>query len=398
MVGSLYMKEIKKIIAFCKGDSTQCSTWSNVPYFYLKNFEAQGLEIVRINTQVEDDNPISKNLMKIANALIRHTYRLFIKNSTAMNTLERSRMYEIIESHRIYKAISKNTDAEIAFFFDFSHSLKNKGNMKVVLFCDWTIEYEIVSHQNRRPNYFEKMVINRQRHHMEQADCLITLFPNVYDELVNEFGSEKVFYLGNVINSEIDSGTDSSSLLQMHYGSNRILMIGRKAYKSGFLQLAQAVKNYNAIRMEKEHLYIDVIGMTDKETGIIDNHITYYGYLNKNEKAQREMYYNLMKNAKLICNTTENWVGASSIIEAMYWRLPVIVNPTEDIYKTFGHDISFGKYVYKNEAKEILDALEWISSLKEVEYCAVCTASYEAVKNFTWESYAARTIELMKKL
>ena len=392
------MQEIKKIIAFSKGDSNQCSTWSNVPYFYLKNLEIQGLEIVRVNTQLEDDNLILKKLMKIINAVIRRTFRLFVKNSTAMNTIDRSRLYEILESFRINKAISKNPDAQIAFFFYFSHSLKNKGNMKVVLFCDWTIEYEIISHQNRSPNYFEKKVINRQRYHMEQADCIITLFPNVYDELVKEFGREKVFYLGNVINSEIDSHVDGSSLALTHYRSNRIIMIGRKAYKSGLLQLFQAVKNYNTSRSEEEHLYIDVIGMTDKEAGIIDDHITYYGYLNKNEEAQKATYYNLIKNAKVICNTTENWIGASSIIEAMYWRLPVILNPTEDIYKIFGRDISFGKYVYKNEAKVILDALEWISSLNEVEYCATCNASYEAVKNFTWESYAVRTVELMKRL
>lgn len=392
------MNDIKKIIAFCKGDSTQCSTWSNVPYFFLKNLESLGIEVVRVNTQIEDDCFIAKKMVKAVNATIRHTYRLIQKGSTAMNTVDRCRLYELIENRRIYAAVEKHADADVAFFFDYSHSLKKKYAMKVVLFCDWTIEYEIKNHQKRKPNYFEKKMIRRQQCQMNEADCIITLFPNVYDELVTQFSQDKVYYLGNVINTDLDDSEDVPKLIDTHYHSKRILMIGRKAYKSGLVQLAQAVKIYNEGRPEEGQLYIDVIGMTEKETGITDQHITYYGYLNKNSWEQNEIYYNLMRNAKLICNTTENWIGASSIIEAMYWRLPVIVNPTEDIYKTFGNEIGFGKYVLQNNPYLILEAIKWIFFLDQDRYSDVCKASYEAVKDFTWEGYAKRMVDLMKRI
>lgn len=391
-------KKLRKVIAFCKGNSRQCSTWSNVPYFFLKNLENKGVEVVRINTQLEDDNTIAKQVIKYANALIRHTYRLFQKDSTAMNTVDRCKFYEMIETHRIEDAIAKNGDADVALFFDYSHSLKENCNLKVVLFCDWTIEYEIEHHQNRTPNYWEQKAIKRQYEHMERADCIITLFPNVYTQLVKQFGSNKVFYLGNVINAEINKDIDVANTVELHRASNRILMIGRKAYKSGLVQLAKAVKIYNSGKSIQDELYIDVVGMTEKETGLVDSHIIYYGYLNKNNPEQKKIYYNLIKNAKLICNTTENWIGASSIIEAMYWRLPVIINPTEDIYKTFGRDIKFGRYVCRNDAVEIHAALEWLFKLDRAAYEKLCEAAYKAVKDFTWEGYVERVVKTIESL
>lgn len=392
------MNNVKKIIAFCRGDSTQCSTWSNVPYFFLKNLESLGIEVVRVNTQIEDDCLFAKKLVKIVNAAVRHTYQLFQKDSTAMNTVDRFRIYEQIENRRICAAVEKHKDADFALFFDYSHSLEKKYAMKVILFCDWTIEYEIKKHQKRKPNYFEEKMIKRQYCQMSAADCIITLFPNVYDELVKQFGQDKVHYLGNVINAELDDSIDVHRLINTHYHSKRILMIGRKAYKKGLIQLAEAVRIYNEGTLEADQLYIDVIGMTEKETGVVDQHIIYYGYLNKNLWEQNETYYNLIRNAKLICNTTENWIGASSIIEAMYWRLPVIVNPTEDIYKTFSKEISFGKYVLQNDPYSILEAIKWIFCLDQDQYSEVCKASYEAVKDFTWEGYAKRTVDLMKRI
>lgn len=392
------MKKVKKIIAFSKGDSRQCSTWSNVPYFFLKNLEELGVEVVRVNIQLEDDNVFTKKIVKYGNAFIRHMFRLLKKDSTAMNTLDRSKIYEKIENCRIKEAIEQNEDADVALFFDYSHSLKKNASQKIVLFCDWTIAYEIEYHQKRKPNYFEKKAINRQEHHMEQADCIITLFPNVYDELIKQFGKEKVYYLGNVINAEIDENINIAEVIHAHYNSKRILMIGRKAYKSGLVQLLEAVRLYNKGKSVDEQLYIDVIGMTEQETGLLDDYVTYYGYLNKNILEQKNIYYRLMKNAKLICNTTENWIGASSIIEAMYWRMPVIINPTEDIYKTFGHQISFGKYVFQNDCAEINKALIWISQLNQEEFFKMCEASYEAVKNFTWEGYVKRVIKTIETL
>ncbi|MDD3416425.1 MAG: glycosyltransferase [Lachnospiraceae bacterium] len=392
------MSKIRKIIAFSKGDSRQCSTWSNVPYYFLKNIEKKGIKVVRVNLQWEDDSAFAKKVIKFGNALIRHSYRLLQKGSTAMNTIDRLAIYEKVENRRIKEAINQNPDADIALFFDYSHSLKTNNSIKVALFCDWTIAYEIKNHQNRVPNHFEKKAIHRQYQHMEQSDCIITLFPNVYAELVKHFGREKVYYLGNVINAEMNTKLDQSIMLAAHYNSNRVLMIGRKAYKEGLIQLAESVKIYNEGKPESHQLLIDVIGMTEKETGLNDDHIIYYGYLNKNNTEQKNTYYNLIQGAKVICNTTENWVGISSIIEAMYWKLPVIINPTEDIYKTFGQQISFGRYVEKNDSAEIGNALKWILELDRDSYSEVCEASYKAVKDFTWEGYVERIVETFETL
>lgn len=384
------IKTMKEIIAFSNGDSKEYTTFSNVPYFFLKTLEKKGVVVHRVNIQIEDYNTILKKIIKVINFCIRRFGRIKDNSITVQNTIERTRIYNYFVKKIMKKSVKKWPNAKLAICFDFSHSVSNFSDCKTLMFCDWTIEYEIVHHQNRIPTYGEKKAIKYQKNNMISADYIVTLFPNVYSELIREFDVNKVFYLGNVINSE-DYGM--KSFCENHYNSKRILFIGRKAYKEGAISLIKAIQMYNKSSLNK--LELDIIGMTEMEVGYNNEFTTYYGYLNKQNLEDRELYYSLIQNAKCICNTTENWIAASSIIEAMYWQLPVIINPTEDIYKTFGKNIEFGYYCCSNKVQDIYENICKLENSSRDEYYNMTQKAYEAVKDFTWDTYIDKILELI---
>ena len=387
-------KRITEIIAFSAGDSNSYKTWSNIPYFLLRTLEEKGVIVHRVNIQLEDDNLFVKKILNILNGAIRKLGRIGHPQRTVLCTLDRTKIYRKLVQIKIKKAIDTWSNSQILLCFDYSNIYRSNTSEKIyTMFCDWTIEYEIEEHQKRKAILLERNMIKKQEEAMSKADLIISLFPNVTEKLKLRFGDSKVKYLGNVINSD---KCDSSSALDAHLNSNHILFIGRKAYKQGAISLIKAIQKYNQIKNKK--IFIDIIGMKPDDVGINDNNISYYGYLNKQVSTQKDIYYNLISKAKCIVNTTENWMGASSIIEAMYWQTPVIINPTSDIIKTFGNNIEFGFYCYRNDPNEILKYIDKIMSLSDDEYILMCKNARKSVSNFTWEAYTERLMTVWSYL
>ena len=384
------MKEkVTEIIAFSDGDSNSYKTWSNVPYFLLHTLQDMDVVVHRVNIQLEDSNLFAKKILNLINFIIRKLGKVRHPQRTILCTLNRTKIYEKLVQSKMKKAVKTWPDSQILLVFNYSNALPSSNYDKKILtmLCDWTIQYEIEEHQKRDATIFEKKIIARQEESMSKADLIISLFPNVAEKLKLKFGDSKVKYIGNVINSE---SYDEKSISDSHMHSNHLLFIGRKAYKQGAISLIRAVQRYNQTKNDK--LFVDIIGMRSDDVGIYDSNVSYYGYLDKQDSTKKSLYYKLISNAKCIVNTTENWMGASSIIEAMYWKTPVIINPTSDIIKTFGDKIEFGFYCYSNEPQEILKYINKIMEMGKTEYDLMCNNAKKSVSNFTWEAYVERLI------
>lgn len=385
------MSTINEIIAFSNGDSNSIKTWSNVPYYLLRALENQDILVHRENIQLQDQNLVFQRIVKTINGCIRNLGRIGYPNRTLLCTLDRTRLYNFAVQSRINRVVHQWPNAQVLLSFDFSHTYTEKSDKLRILLCDWTIQYEIVEHQKRKPTRVEQLKIRDQEKVLSKADLVVTLFPNVYDVLARKYGRQKVAYLGHIVNCDENYEID---LCDKHYNSRRILFIGRKAYRTGAIALIRAVKMYN--NMTNDRLYIDIIGMNQEDTGVSSNNVTYYGYLDKQKPDEKRIYYSLMETSKCIVNTTENWMGASSIIEAMYWQIPIIINPTDDIIKIFGEKIDCGFYCKSNIEEDILECLSNLMTVTEVEYKAMCTMARERVARMTWGTFAKKLIEIMK--
>lgn len=376
-----------EVLAFTYGDSEKTSTWSNVPYFFLNSLAHAENDVVlhRVNISPEDRNFIYKIIAKFANLISRKILKQDEKYF-------RSEFHNNLIRKYMLNGYKKYPESDVLLSFDFSNSIADAAGSKAktLMFCDWTIEYKIRCLDKREPTDLECNYIKMQEETLKHADWIITIFPNSYDFLKKKY-PDKVYYLGNVINGFV-AQWDLNQITKTRMEKNNILFIGKEKYKDSLLSLLRAVEKYNASGDKK--YFIHLIGMKKNEVPK-SKYLTCYGYLNKDDESERNTYYALIKDAKFLVNTNDNWVGASSVIETMYYGLPVIINPNDDLIKTFSENIDFGIYC-DNHEENILNAIKKMDSLSYDAYLAMCQNAQEAVKDFTWDAYIKKVLNLIK--
>jgi glycosyltransferase involved in cell wall biosynthesis len=120
-----------------------------------------------------------------------------------------------------------------------------------------------------------------------------------------------------------------------------------------------------------------------------------YGYLSKDLDEKYKIYTDLIKNAKALVNINEGWAGAQSILEGMYYRLPAIVNPNDDLIDMFGQEIKCGWYC-RNDAAELNSQIEKIMNMPFEKYEIVAKNAYQFARENTWDSCAKKFIQIVK--
>ena len=140
---------------------------------------------------------------------------------------------------------------------------------------------------------------------------------------------------------------------------------------------------------------VHIIGMNREDFPDAPVNFTFHGYLNKTIDNQRNKYYNLLSDAKLIINPNPVWAGYSSIIEAMYFFTPVIVTPFNQFKTEFGPSINFGKYC-EPSSESVSSAIKGILNLSHKEYSAMSLNAHADVADYTWSNYVDKMLEYME--
>jgi len=215
------------------------------------------------------------------------------------------------------------------------------------------------------------------------------LFPGVAVYMKKTYRNKNIFYLGNVINSLYEASEQVA--LAAKRNSPDLLFVGSTKYMEGAKSLVTA---FSALKKEYKDLQLHIIGMTESKLGLKAEGLKCYGYLDKANDEQRNLYYELFKRAKVFINTTPKWGAFSATIEAMYFYVPVIVTPYDEFAETFGRDIAFGKLCNDNSPFEIEKNLRLI--LTDPAYDQKCIAAHSAVKDFTWSAYVDKVLKKME--
>lgn len=368
---------MKNIVVFTSGDSSNPSTWSNVPFLLTKSLEKKGYNIIRIDISTKN------NIFTLA-------YTLFFKILKPKTTyyFVRSKINRKIVERKIKKAVNKYddvTDFYISISYDFSPSKYTKKD--VVLFHDWPIEYVISERFNRKPDFFEKIDIKRHKKVIESATYVISLFQDVANWMNKNF-DKKVYYLGKYINGFYDiDGFDNFN------ERNKILFIGKRDYISSAKKVIKAFEKSELCK--KNNIELHIIGMSTKDIKSSNKNIFFHGYLNKGIEEEKKLYYSLLKDSIVVINTSEKWGGLSSIFECMYYYKPIITSRYDEFVKTFGNNIEFGYYC-NNDENEICEKIDKILSVSSDKYEEMCRESHDLVKGYTWDVYTTKLIDLIK--
>lgn len=375
---------IKTITVFTIGDSRKMTTWSGIPYFLAHQLELEGIKVHRVN--------IAPN--RYLNWLYKHSiFRMLQK-------IHPGSEYDYIKSyiHRFlmfFKVLFFQIlyrEADVDLLLTYSTDIIYRKNRTVML-SDWTL-VQYIKNQLKRSLYSEEQnYYNYQLRCMKRVKHIISLFPLSATYLSSELGREVKCLGSNVVNNCYE-GNVTTELVEKKYKTQRILFIGRSAYAKGAQLLLESFINLQKTFPKLELHYVGITSSTLKLTEVPMN-VFFHGYLRKETEKDRRLYYELMTEATLFVNPTQEWGGYSSTIEAMYFYTPVVVAPYNEFVSEFGDSIKFGKYIDEFSSDKLLRILKGILNSSRKEYLEMSVAAHQNVENHTWQRFIYALLNIL---
>lgn len=226
---------------------------------------------------------------------------------------------------------------------------------------------------------------------MKAANKVYTMFPRCKEHMEELYRREIIYINSNVVNTVFEGEFNIKENIRIRLLSKKILFIGNIRYIGAAKELIQA---YNILKEKDKSLELHIIGITDEQLGVKDKDIHCHGYLRKNVKEERDLYYSLLHNCKVFVNPAQQWGGYSSSIEAMYYGCPIIVAPYDDFVCEFGDDINFGEYTNGNDLDTTIANILYASDEK---YSALCKNAHDRVNDYTWSNYVDAFLKSLKE-
>lgn len=376
---------IKEIIFFTYGDSTDVSTWSNIPFLFSTTLEHKGIKVDRVNLLDNVWHKIFRYYGKIESILLRFFY------PDHRYDYIRTRIFACIVNRTIKQSVRKYATADYCFFLNFDFYNKN-SKIPTLLFCDWTYDILIIDRMGRNMYPFEKRFKKRQCKAIKSANYVVSLFPACAEKMRQLYAPANICYLGgNVINSLYKDTFDLTTFIARKQAHNDILFVGRKDYIEGASLLIQTFKQ---LQQYNSAVQLHIIGLCKSNFSHLPANVHCYGFLHKDIEVERHLYYDLIINARVFVNPTPKWAGYSSTIEAMYFGTPVIVSPYEDFVNEFGETLDFGLYntIFSTDAlaRNIQDIFQ------HDNYSQLCIRAHDRVKSYTWDAYVDKVLKLIQ--
>jgi len=304
----------------------------------------------------------------------------------------RSLFFYLLANHRIRKSVNKYKNADWCFFLTYDFYNKY-SSMPSLLFGDWTYRILIEERMNRRPYFFEKIIINREDKAILKAEQVVSLFPACANTMKKTIQGKQINYLNqNVINTLYSGELDEHSIIEKKKQSSSVLFIGGMKYIDGAMLLKKAI---DKVRIKHQNVSAHFIGITEEQLNLDSSESSYlhcYGYLDKAIEQERLMYYKLIFEAKVFCNPSAVWAGYSSTVEAMYYYTPIISSGFKDFIEEFGEHISFGMYDFALSVDSLANSLEYM--LLNPNYSQMARNAHEAVSIYSWSNYVDKILAI----
>jgi glycosyltransferase involved in cell wall biosynthesis len=366
-------------IYFCSTESANnYKSWSNIPYLIKNKLEAEGYCVKNIILSELQPIKFLFNLYIRAINLLKKDKTTFFYNRTYLH-------YLLTYLYSFFIKIIANK-ADVVIIQGYTHPpiiFKNK----TILLGDLPYGYISQNFLKRAPSAFERRAINREDKEIERANIAITLFPAVYDFMVSNYQNKNIHFLGNFVNIDFNFDPLATGFKQ---SSNRILFIGRSQYIEGARELVEAIRRLRLIGYE---IFLDIVGITFAEMSINDDWVSVYGYLDKGVPTEKSKFYELLKNARVVANTTKNWNGFQALLEGMYFSNPVLIRGNPNINKFFDNlnDIS---YMVDDSPDSLFVVIKEIFA-DDMLYASKAVSARRASEQHTWNAFIKKLSALI---
>lgn len=370
-----------KIFLCTTAPSKNYKSWSNIPYLLHKNLEKNGYVVE--NYVMKEVEP----LRSIFNLPIRILNKYFEFNTTYFYVRTPVHFFFTHLYSLFIGLISDKQDVMVVQGFSYPpHNHKNRQ----IIIGDWPSEYLFEKFLKRRPSHLEKRSIDRENSVIENADAIITLFPNVRDYMLRKYKNQNIYYFGNVINIDNDVKIPLDIRVRK-INSKRFLFIGQAFYLSGALELITASRN---LRDRGINCEVDIVGINPNLIEYEYDWLRVYGYLDKEKPDDKLKYYELLANARIMVNTTPGWSGFQALLEALYFYNPIVVRANESLSSYFLNLTSFAHIL--NDNGHNLESILLQSLCNNSNYQQMSDEAHKSVKHYSWTNFTNHLINLFK--
>ena len=363
--------KIKEVTVFTAGDSQKKSTWSSFPYNLTENLLSRGIRVNRIDISESEKAKwwFDRTIRRVARRIHpKTTYEYY-----------RSVGHYLRVKKKIQQAILDFTETDVNIFMTFSHSAIGLTPKPTVMLCDWTYHYNITHFLGRAPDIFERSSIKREDRVVSRADMVVSTFPDVTDYMKSRYPRTNVLYFGKGF-CFIQKAKECE-IMPQKFTSKDMLFIGNYRYLEGAKHLISA---YKKLQSDIPDIRLHIVGMSKEQLPDCPKGVICYGYLNKDNPQEQELYYKLLKKAKVFVNTTPKLGSLGAMLEALYFFTPVITTPQDYMVINFGDKLEFGHYCRDNSLETLCSNIKHI--FQNQKYASLCANAHASVKGFSISS------------
>ena len=367
------------VLIVAAGDAERVTTWSGVPNHFVRELRQEGHTVRCIDlSRVSYIVPIRI----LFNRVIRKILRLF-----RWIPFEVTKLGIWLAHIWFAREIKRFGDADIIFCFSFCVDATGIGK-PVVLIHDWTNGYMQKMFHCREMTFFEKMGDMNQFRVMQAARKVVCLYPKAAEYIRNYVG-DRVRYYCNPVN--IEKEIDFTERVKNGVLSKHILVIGGSTYLSNVVCVINAAEKSGLTG-----IVIDIVGAAPPNLSYSKVTVKCHGYLNKDKKEDCDKYYSLIENSRCLVNVRKGWGGGSSIAEALYCGLPVIVGDYPDIVGMYGSDECFGYYCKQENVDALACSIKKMFDLSNEQYVRMCQCAVTKTKSCTYKNLIASILSDVK--
>lgn len=371
-------QKIKEATVFCSGDSRKKSTWSGLPYLFTDSLLSKGIQVNRVDIS---ESPNAKWWFD-------RTIRRIVRRIHPATTYEyfRSGVHFWRTRQKIKNALRDYPNSDANFFLTYSHSSSAFSEKPAILLSDWTYHYNITHFLGRKPDFFERSTIKREDHEINRASLVFSTFPDVTNYMVQRYKNKNIHFIGK--SSFSMRFPSESEIIPLKNVSKDILFIGNSRYREGAESLMSA---YQKVKTDLLGIQLHIIGMRNEEFPYCPDGVHFYGYLNKDVPKQEELYYSLLKRARVFVNTTPKLASAGAMVEAMNFFTPIIITPTNYMTNLFGDKIDFGHYCSHDSLEILCAKIKAVFETKD--YASLCANAHSSVAGFSFLSRVEQILD-----
>lgn len=374
-----------KINLFTAGDSSDLSTWSNVPYFLSKSLIEHGVDLRRVNLIPEDS--VLYRAYRVANYKYDGLSKRLLGKRRPMD-LFHDRIARALIQRKVRGTADQFDDADFNFFLTYSFSSRPRVATPTIHFSDVCLQHALED-QQRPVGPRHRRMIEEEKTNLSRASLVLGTNEPCCAFLREHYGVAGARRLPGGINLDWQAPDDLAAYLGSKWRARHILFIGVGIRRRGVDILLEAFEQFNQGRDKPYRL--SLVGIHADELGQLPPNVRCLGYLNKSDPADMARYIGLLESATMFVMPMREGPPTGVVKEALLTATPVIHSNIWNADSKVRHD-HCGRLVDQIEPGAFANEMTRLASDRE-RWNTMAINATEHAQQWSWHNSVGELVE-----